>query len=878
MNTENAIHPVKYLADYQPLPWITDNVELDFEILDPEVRVINRMTLHRRDPNLPYIPPLTLNGESLKLLEIRVNNIPYPETHWGKTENLLTLHHLPSPCTVEIITQFDPHQNLALEGLYADGEMLVTQNEAEGFRRITYFADRPDNMARYKVKITADAGRYPVLLSNGNLQESGNLPDGRHFVIWDDPFPKPCYLFALVAGNLACRKDNFTTQSGRIIDLRIYVPETLLERTAWAMACLKKAMRWDEERFGLECDLNTYMIVSTDTFNAGAMENKGLNIFNSACILADRESATDSDFQAVDRVIAHEYFHNYTGNRITCRDWFQLTLKEGLTVFRDSEYTADTLGKISRIADVRNLRETQFAEDAGPLSHPIRPESYTEINNFYTATVYKKGAEVIRMIQTLAGREKFRLGIDEYFRRYDGQAVTTENFIDAMSAGTGHDLTRFQNWYTQAGTPELTVVEEFNSKNGQLRIHITQTNPKIIHPLYIPILYALLNPVTGSPLNLKPEESGSGNENLLEMRSQTQTWTFQTPCHEKPLISLLRDFSAPVTLRRKTSDAELAFLMIHDTDTFSQYEASQELMQRILLHLYETPNGIIPESLKTGWQTFLTQYKPQDALFLALSLTPPTLSKLTQELKSYDPTHLYHTREKLISHLSEYAKHLLCELYKKVKVCEPYTPSPEQSGRRALFGTALSLYCHADPEGYNIACELFRTADNMTDKMTAFKILTLRENPFRQSVIDTFRERWKNDTLVMNKWFSAQAESQTADLISQIQKLESDPCFDSHNPNKISALYGTFVRNLPQYHLPDGSGYRFIAEKIRHIDTFNPQVSASLARTAFSAYPKLPESLKIEMTNAAAILLSGTQSRHLNEVLTRIFHHGAAHA
>lgn len=861
MNTPSA-SIVKYLKDYQPLPWLTHTVNLQIDIGDPLVQVTNTMNLEARDPN--FSAPLVLNGAFVELLSVAVNGRTVLPEKIVRNSGTLTLSGLPVSCTVTLITAFDPKENLALEGLYADGDLLVTQCEPEGFRRITYFMDRPDNLSVYTVTLTADKKRYPLLLSNGNQIRQENLPDGRHSVTWLDPFPKPSYLFAAVAGDLGAINGIFRTQSGRSIALSVFVPRGKEERGIFALDCLKKAMSWDEERFGLECDLDRYMIVTTDAFNAGAMENKGLNIFNSSCVLADAASATDADFQSIDRVIAHEYFHNWTGNRVTCRDWFQLTLKEGLTVFRDAEYTADTFPGIARIRDIRNLREGQFAEDGGPLAHPIRPESYVEINNFYTTTVYKKGAEVIRMIQTFAGREKFRAGMDIYFDLFDGKAVTTDDFIRAMELGTGLDLTQFKRWYTQAGTPELAVSDHFDPVTGLYTLTVEQSCRSTAEcskklPFHFPLKFALLDPLTGKEICLGTD--------LLDIHEVKQTFSFAVGGKSAPIPSLLRDFSAPVILRCPYTDEALAFLSIHDTNLFCAYEAAQELMKRALL----SPDSPADKAAKQAWARILSDFKRHDPAYIAMILIPPTLQALCADLTEVNYPALSAARSHFMTAVSEKNEALLRRILEEMTVEERYVPSVEQAAKRALCGTILLFLSFLEDTALPLLCDRFHHADNMTDRMASLHLLAHSPHPEAENCLALFRERWEGDALVMNKWFAVQAASRRPDLLQRLNVLEKESCFDNKNPNKIGALYGNFVRNLPQYHRPDGEAYAWIAERIAAIDAFNPQAASGLAKSAFSALEKLCEPQQSRM-RGVLMNLRNTQSLspNLSEILNRI--------
>ena len=772
------------------------------------------------------------------------------------TDRNLTIAKLPAgPFKLEIVTVCNPKANAALTGLYLSKGIYCTQCEAQGFRRITYFLDRPDVLATYTVRIEADRTETPVLLSNGNPLERGTLDGGkRHYAVWRDPHPKPCYLFALVGGNLASLASTFTTRSGRKVDLTIYVEPGKEGRCAWAMDSLKRSMRWDEERFGREYDLDVFNIVAVSDFNMGAMENKGLNVFNDGLVLASPETATDNAFMGIERVIAHEYFHNWTGNRVTCRDWFQLCLKEGLTVFRDQEFGADEhSAAVQRINEVRQLKARQFPEDGGPLAHPVRPDRYIEINNFYTATVYEKGAEVVRMLQTLLGRDAFRKALDLYFERHDGQAVTVEDFVACFEEVSGRDLSQFMTWYSQAGTPELVcqLKHDMRTKTAELTVsQVLAPTPGQVKkkPLHIPLRLGLLGG-NGQELELKLASGERVQDGMLEIRKRTETFRFRDVA-SRPVPSLLRGFSAPVNLTLDLSDADLQFLMAHDSDLYNRWQSAQDYATRVMVEAVKTVRGgqkpkparefvkalgvtLADETLEPGYR----------AQFILL----PSESDLARVMaRDVDPLAIHKARNDLRKAIGTMLADELVDVYRKNEVKGPFSPASEPAGRRILRNTALGyLASRGRAEDVARVVRHFKEASNATDEVGALSILSQLRSPERAKALERFYERWKDDHLVVDSWFAYQAVSPLASALTSVKQLTRHPLFSIKNPNKVRALIGTFAHgNLVNFNRPDGAGYEFVADRVLELDAFNPQIAARLL-SAFRSWKALePERRK----------------------------------
>ncbi|MEO1016473.1 MAG: aminopeptidase N, partial [Pseudomonadota bacterium] len=825
-----------YRQDYQAPPFTTVQVDLRFELDPVETIVSSTLSLVRLrgDQNET---DLWLDGNDCELVSVAIDGRVLGPEVYEVAANGLRISSVPKRCSLEIKSRVSPASNTQLMGLYLSNGNYCTQCEAEGFRRITFFQDRPDVMARYRVRIEADKKTCPVLLSNGNPTKAGDLPEGRHFAEWEDPFPKPSYLFALVAGDLDLLEDTFKTTSGREVKLHIYSERENIDQCGHAMESLKTSMTWDEQRFGLEYDLDLYQIVAISDFNMGAMENKGLNIFNNSATLAKQETATDQDFLSVERIIAHEYFHNWTGNRVTCRDWFQLTLKEGLTVFRDQLFSADTHSQgVKRISDVALLREGQFAEDSGPLAHPIRPDSYIEINNFYTRTVYDKGAEVIRMIHTLLGEDKFQEGMKIYFARHDGQAVTCDDFVDAMQEGSGVDLEQFRRWYSQAGTPVVTVGREYNANEQTFRLRFRQTTPMTPgqtdkEALHIPLRVGLLSrdgePV---PLQIQGENADGPLERLIELRSAEETITFAN-VESKPIPSLLRGFSAPVRIEIDISDQELTILLGHDVDDFSRWEAGQQLAMRLLLRrIANTGQPARSEDpLVQGFRQVLEQ-PIADPAFLARLCALPSKGYLAQQMSIIDVEGIDRARK----HYRELLGAELCEIWRRIYAeyldLGDFSQTTEAMGRRALKNVALQYLLWADSARFEALAEKqYRASSNMTDRIGALNAVTRSTASIADRMLADFYEKWKSEPLVVNKWFTIQATMEDDDSVARVRRLCDHPAFNAENPNRLRSLIGAFAMgNMMGFHRPDGDGYTFIVDAVLDIDRRNPQVAARL--------------------------------------------------
>ncbi|MGL5371116.1 MAG: aminopeptidase N, partial [Plesiomonas shigelloides] len=785
----------KYRKDYRAPDYTITDVALDFDLSADDTVVTAVSHLVRQSE---HAQPLVLNGEGLTLVSVAVNG--QSVTDYQQDSHSLTINGLPAECELTIITRFSPAKNTALSGLYQSGEALCTQCEAEGFRRITYFLDRPDVLARYQTKITADKARYPYLLSNGNRVASGELADGRHWMQWSDPFPKPSYLFALVAGDFDVLRDTFTTRSGRDVALELYVDRGNLDRADWAMESLKQSMRWDENRFGLEYDLDIYMIVAVDFFNMGAMENKGLNVFNSKFVLAKAETATDTDYLDIERVIGHEYFHNWTGNRVTCRDWFQLSLKEGLTVFRDQEFSSDLGSRaVNRINNVRVMRGAQFAEDASPMAHPIRPDKVIEMNNFYTVTVYEKGSEVIRMMHTLLGEEAFQAGMRLYFERHDGSAATCEDFVKAMEDASGIDLTQFRRWYSQAGTPQLQVRDEYDAKQQVYRLHVRQSTPPTPEqtekqPLHIPLdieLYA----EDGAVIPL--QSGGQAVSSVLNVTEPEQTFVFeQVP--QAPVISLLREFSAPVKLDYPYTDKQLTFLMAHARNDFARWDAAQMLIGkyvRLNVANWQAGNALeLPIEVVDAFRAVLLDEQLDPAL-AALILTLPKETELAELFDLIDPDAIRAVREFIRDELVLELNDELRAVY-QAHVLPEYRVEHADIARRALRNTCLSYLAFAEGADALVRRQ-YEQADNMTDTLAALSAVVSAELPCRDNLMQHFADKWQHDGLVMDKWFMLQATSPAANVLENVKALMQHPSFSLANPNRTRSLIGAFASGNP---------------------------------------------------------------------------------
>lgn len=824
------------LEDYrQPSYWI-EQVELLFELNEDQTRVLSRLSLVR-NTGASAADSLILNGEQLVLGELRLDGELLDPSLYEVTDTELRLVKLPERGELSIETFIKPQENTSLEGLYKSSGNYCTQCEAEGFRKITYFLDRPDVMAKFTTTIIADKKKYPVLLSNGNPAGTGDDKDGRHWAKWDDPFKKPCYLFALVAGDLGFIEDTFTTMSGREVLLRIYVQHHNIDQCDHAMASLIKSMRWDEDTYGREYDLDVYNIVAVDDFNMGAMENKGLNVFNSKFVLAKQDTATDMDFINIEAVIAHEYFHNWSGNRVTCRDWFQLTLKEGLTVLRDQQFTADmNAATPKRIDDVNILRTAQFAEDGGPMAHPIQPDSYIEINNFYTVTVYNKGAEVIRMIHTLLGVDGFRKGMDLYFSRHDGQAVTTEEFIAAMEAANGIDLKQFRRWYKQAGTPVVKVAEQYDEASAVYTLELSQSTAATPgqekkQPFHIPVMLGLIDR-DGADMDVTFNAGvKSNNHYLAELKQASQQFMFEN-VKQKPVLSLLREFSAPVKLEFERPDDELAFCMAHDSDEFNRWEAGQQLGLRIIQRMITAQASGEKLPLSVDYVQACGKTLNDDSIDKALkarALALPSPAYVAESMAVIDVDGIHLARESIQQQLAQSLQPDWLAVYEANQSNE-FDLSPASMGRRFLKNLALAYLMYApDVDGADIAMQQYRQASNMTDQLSAFRALVHHDTAASEEVIDDFYRQWQHDQLVLDKWFTIQASAPGPHALERVTALFDHAEFDLKNPNRVRSLLGAFcAMNPTAFHRSDGKGYRLLAEYVEKLDTMNPQIAARL--------------------------------------------------
>lgn len=887
-NAPTVIHR----GDYTPPAYRIDTVELHFDLVPERTVVSNRMRVQRA-PGSADDAPLELVGEGLSLLSVKVDGVARDAE---LEEHGLRLKDLPAQFELEIVSSCAPASNTSLMGLYVSNGNFFTQCEAEGFRKITYFLDRPDVMATYTVTLVADRDAYPVLLSNGNLVEEGELDGGRHYAKWVDPFAKPCYLFALVAGKLVALEETIEIGDGSRKLLQVWVEPADLPKTRHAMDSLIASIRWDEARYGLPLDLDRFMIVAVGDFNMGAMENKGLNIFNTKYVLADQQSATDTDFANIEAVVGHEYFHNWTGNRVTCRDWFQLSLKEGLTVFRDQEFSADmavaddpaaaaSALAVKRIEDVRVLRQVQFAEDAGPMAHPVRPESYAEINNFYTVTVYEKGAEVVRMYQTLFGREGFRRGMDLYFSRHDGQAVTCDDFRRAMADANGRDLSQFERWYSQAGTPRVSVETAYDVTTRRYRLSLRQryeqaagTAPTPTEPLLIPFAFGLLDrDGQDLPLRLAGEAAGDApSTRILEFTEAEQSFEFvDLPALDAaPVPSLLRHFSAPVIVEYDYSDEELSFLFAHDSDAFNRWEAGQRLATRALLEAASAiAAGAQPELAPSVLDAF-GKVAAEESLapaFRELALTLPSETFLAEQMDEADPAAVHAAREFVRGRLAVAHAEQWQKLVATHSVAGPYRPSAGDAGHRALKNLALSYLAElATPEALAAARRQYETADNMTERFAALSALVRIGGDAARDGLADFYRRFENDALVIDKWFALQAmQPNRGDrrTIDRVRELLRHPAFSLKNPNRARSLIFSFCSGNPSaFHAPDGSGYDFWAEQVLALDALNPQVAARLAR-ALERWRKYTPTLRGAMQAALQRVADGARSRDVREVV-----------
>ncbi len=869
------------LKDYTPPAYLIETVQLDIALHSQNTRVRSKLRLKPNPLANGARGSLVLDGSTFELESLSLNGRKLKADSYSIADDTLRLHNPPvGAFELEAVTRINPSVNKALQGLYQSKGVYCTQCEAEGFRRITYMLDRPDILARYTVRLEADVREAPVLLANGNLQERGTLPGGRHYAIWDDPHPKPCYLFALVAGDLGSIASDFTTMSGRKVDLRIYVEHGKEARAAWAMDSLKRAMAWDEKRFAREYDLEQFNIVAVSDFNMGAMENKGLNIFNDRLVLASAETATDAQFEAIESVVAHEYFHNWTGNRITCRDWFQLCLKEGLTVYRDQEFSADERSRtVQRITDVRQLKATQFPEDAGPLAHPVRPESYIEINNFYTPTVYEKGAELIRMLECLIGPKFFRAGMDLYFDRYDGTAATIEEFLSCFAEVSGYDLSHFQKWYSQSGTPELDCRVTFDKAAKSLDVSFTQSftpgpAAAVRRPLPIPVRIGLVGADGGDlPISLTQGELAS--DGVLLIKKGQERFRF-TGLAKRPVLSVLRGFSAPVKLALDNSDAELAFLTAHDSDLFNRWQSAQAYAMRTLLQIY----GSLKEGRRsTRGAAFAKAIGVAignanlEPAYRAELLRLPSVADLMREAgDDVDPALAGRAHEQLSRRVATILGPNLEALYRSMRTNGPYSPDAHDAGRRALRNVVLGLLsARGGEKDLKRLADHYFSATNMTDQACALSLLAHVKSERATKAFEHFLERWQGDDLVIDIWFAAKAQSKLPKAFDEVRALLDHPLFNIGTPNKVRALIGTFANSNPRnFHRADGAGYEFLADRVLALDQFNPQVASRLVSSLRSWRTLEPGRRALARKALGRIAKVALLSRDVREIVSKM--------
>lgn len=876
MRTETE-HTI-YLKDYAPSPYRIIAVDLDFRIAAETARVTAQLTVEPREGTAPGTP-LVLDGDELTLGSIAIDGAPLVLSAYAADANGLTVFEPPlRRFVLETEVTLRPEGNTRLMGLYRSGGTWCTQCEPEGFRRITYYLDRPDNLAVFKVRMTAPLDLAPVLLANGNLIDKGDAGDGQHYAVWEDPFPKPAYLFALVAGDLGSITDSFTTASGRKVDLAIYCSHGKESQCLWAMDSLKRSMAWDERRFGREYDLDVFNIVAVSDFNFGAMENKGLNIFNDRLVFAEPETATDANYDGIERVIAHEYFHNWTGNRITCRDWFQLCLKEGLTVYRDQEFTSDERSRaVKRISDVATLRSAQFPEDGGPLAHPPRPDQYREINNFYTTTVYEKGAEIVRMLATLLGEAGFRKGMDLYFERHDGDATTIEAFLAVFAEANGIDLEQFKTWYLQAGTPRLAVTEHYDADKQTYTLKLSQeTLPTPGQPnkapLVLPIKFGLIGP-NGSPMTWSGVSGAEVRDEMIVLRDASAEVTF-TGIPSRPVASLLRGFSAPVILQTEASQQDQLFLARHDSDPFNRWQALQDVGMALALDAVAGKpwSDAAVAALSQAMSDTLAS-EALDNAFKALALSLPDEQLIGRTIgRNIDPDKIHTVRKRLLQAVFEPLAEQMLSTYNALASSAPYAPDPASTGRRALRNRMLSLLVASEAFGASLlALKQYESASNMTDRLAALSAASNAGTPDTPAMLADFRARFGADPLVLDKWLTVTAAAPRDGVIEDMRGILADPTFPKTNPNRLRSLVGTFVMGNPtQFARPDGAGFRFVADFVTEVDKINPQVAARVL-TGFRIWPML-ESGRREAANAALIGLrdGGTLSRNTADILTRM--------
>lgn len=865
-----------YLKDYRPPEFYVETIDLEFDLQDHATMVTALMRFQRNDKTQKS--PLVLKGKDLILKTMSLDGKMLDPKEYVLSPDSLTLHTVPDNFTLKITNEIHPEKNTELNGLYRSNDLFCTQCEAQGFRRITYFPDRPDVMAKFTTTITADKKRYPVLLSNGNCIAKGEKGD-RHWVKWEDPFKKPCYLFALVAGNLVAIEDHFLTRSGRLVTLKIYVEWENQDKCQHALSALKKAMKWDEDTYGREYDLDIYMIVAVNDFNMGAMENKGLNIFNSKYVLARPETATDTDYHYIDAVVGHEYFHNWSGNRVTCRDWFQLSLKEGLTVFREKQFSADLAqSPLSLIENTVGLRSQQFAEDAGPMAHPVRPESYIEINNFYTSTVYEKGGEVVRMIKTLLGPAQFRKGMDLYFERHDGQAVTIEDFVKSMEDASGQNLTQFRLWYSQAGTPEVAATGRYDEKSQTYHLNLKQSCPSTplqSHklPMHIPIAVGLLDSKGQDLLNEKTT--------VLSLQEAEQTFRFEG-IKEKPILSFLRGFSAPIKVKTSLSDEELAFLLANDSDEFNRWDASQKLTESMILKMVKQHQNGEPLQMDPLWlkaQQAVLQNKTMNPALKAAILTLPPTSCLIGLTEPADTDAIFTVKKWIAKEIAQAFRDDFILNYQQSLTPGVYQYSTALSDRRTLKNTCLQYLLQMDDKNVmDLIKKQWHQANNMTDAFGVLVALADKDCKEREEILSEFYDRWQHDPLVVNKWLRIQATSQLPNTLTMVKQLMQHAAFDLKNPNKVYALIGGFGSNLVRFHDKSGKGYEFITEVILQLDSLNPQTAARMMQpfTRLQQFDKeRQEKMRVSLERIKA---KENLSKDVNEIIIKCLGTQAAEA
>ena len=865
-----------YLKDYKVPPFLIDKTELTFDLDETTTIVTSRLHMRRNPAFGKSTAPLILDGgEEVKLIGVAMDDYELPPEEYRISEDKLIITATADEFVLTCETLIEPQNNTRLEGLYRSSSMFCTQCEAEGFRHITYYLDRPDVMSVFTTTIIADEARYPVMLSNGNEVERGKTDEGKTVVVWHDPFPKPAYLFALVAGNLAVKNDVFITQSQREIKLQIFTESHNIDKVDYAMEALKRSMRWDEETYGREYDLDIFMIVAVDDFNMGAMENKGLNIFNSSCLLASPETTTDDTYLRVEAIVAHEYFHNWSGNRVTCRDWFQLSLKEGFTVFRDQTFSADMHSEtVKRVEDVSFLKTAQFAEDAGPMAHPVRPASFIEISNFYTLTVYEKGAEIVRMIHTLLGAEKFRAGSDLYFDRHDGQAVTCDDFVAAMQDASGVDLSQFKRWYSQAGTPVVTVTDSYEESTGTYRLIMKQHTPATPGqptklPLHIPVRVGLLSQQGGA---LSAQVNGvAAEDHVLHLKANEQEFVF-TGLTSRPVPSLLRSFSAPVKLRYEYSAKDLLLLLSADSDGFNRWSASQQLaVNELTLLINQAIKGDelnIESQLIQGFKALLSD-AALDPAMVALILALPSQAYLSELADPIYPTAIKQARQYLKAQLANALSADFERVYREHKIHGEYQATAEDIAHRSLKNIALSYWVETGDElAQQELVTQFQTANNMTDQFSALSIAVHSQHPKAAELLAAFYEQWQSEPLVVNKWLMLSASQEQENALATVKGLLEHPAFDLKNPNKVRSVLGGFGQSVSGFHKTDGSGYQFLADQIILLNKRNPQIASRLC-TPLTRWKKLQPELSVKMKAELERILAENLSKDVYEVVSK---------